>query len=128
VGEITSADAIALLYGVPGQDRAPLGGVPPAKGTFSVRWNDPGSRGFLEAGSRWSWRTNRLPLPTPGVGQLTAFKKEWIVADITAGVRFTQRLRATLGVRNVTDRTYRQPLGSLDEPGRSFFMTLSSDY
>lgn len=128
VGEITSADAIALLYGVPGQDRAPLGGVPPAKGTFGVRWNHPGSRGFLEAGSRWSWRTNRLPLPTPGVGQLTAFKKEWIVADITAGLRVTDQLRATLGVRNVADRTYRQPLGSLDDPGRSFFMTLSSDF
>ena len=128
VGTITSADAIRQLYGVPGQDRAPLGGVPPCKGSLSIRWNDPSSAFFMEAASRWSWRTNRLPLPTPGVGQLTDFKKEWITADISGGVKLPSGQRLVAGVRNITDRTYRQALGSLNEPGASFFMTVSSNF
>ena len=128
VGDITSSDAILKLYGAAGLDKAPLTGVPPLKGTASLRWAEPASRFWVEGGTRWSWRTNRLPLPTPGVGQLTAFKKEWLVADVSAGARFGPGQRAVIGVRNVADREYRQPLGSLDEPGRSFFASLSSDF
>jgi hemoglobin/transferrin/lactoferrin receptor protein len=128
VGEITSADAIRQLYGVPGQDRAPLGGVPPCKGSMSVRWNEPTSHYFVELGSRWSWRTNRLPLPTPGVGQLTDFKKEWITADISGGVKLPSGQRVVVGVRNLANTVYRQALGSLDEPGRSFYGTLSTNF
>jgi hemoglobin/transferrin/lactoferrin receptor protein len=128
VGEITSQDAILKLYGVAGQDRAPLTGVPPLKGGMSLRWNERESRAWVEAGSRWSWRTNRLPLPTPGVGQLTDFKKEWIVADLSAGVKTPSGQRLVLGIRNLTDREYRQALGSLNEPGRSFYASLSTDF
>ena len=133
VGEITSADAISKLYGIyasPGQDRAPLTGVPPLKGSLSVRKShEVGEmQAWLEAGSRWSWRTNRLPLPTPGVSQLTNFKKEWIVADIALGVRTPAGTRVIAGARNVSDRKYRQALGSLDEPGRSFYVSLSADF
>ena len=128
VGDITSSEAILKLYGVAGTDRAPLTGVPPLKGGMSLRWNERQSRAWLEAGSRWSWRTNRLPLPTPGVGQLTAFKKEWIVADLSAGVKWSSGQRVVAGIRNLTDREYRQALGSLDEPGRSFYASLSTDF
>lgn len=128
VGEITSADAIRILYGVPGQDRAPLGGVPPCKGSMTVRWNAPTSPVFVEVGSRWSWRTNRLPLPTPGVSQLTDFKKEWIAADISGGVKLPSGQRVVVGVRNLGNTVYRQALGSLDEPGRSFYGTLSTNF
>ena len=128
VGDITSSEAILKLYGVAGTDRAPLTGVPPLKGGMSLRWNERESRAWLEAGSRWSWRTNRLPLPTPGVGQLTAFKKEWIVADLSAGVKWSSGQRVVAGIRNLTDREYRQALGSLDEPGRSFYASLSTDF
>ncbi len=128
VGDITSASAILQLYGVPNADQAPLGGVPPLKGSGSLRWSDRGARGWVEAGTRWSWRTNRLPLPTPGVGQLTDFKKEWIVTDLSLGVKTPMGQRLVAGVRNLTDREYRQALGSLDEPGRSFFATLSTDF
>lgn len=130
VGDITSSDAILKLYGVANTEHAPLTGVPPLKGSLSLRKTH--TRGdvtaFLEAGSRWSWRTNRLPLPTPGVGQLTDFKKEWIVADVSLGMRTPQGTRVVAGVRNVTDRRYRQALGSLDEPGRSFYVSLGSDF
>ncbi len=128
VGEITSADAIRILYGVPGQDRAPLGGVPPCKGSMSVRWNAPSSPAFVELGSRWSWRTNRLPLPTPGVTQTNEFKEEWIAADISGGVKLPSGQRVVVGVRNLANTVYRQALGSLDEPGRSFYGTLSTNF
>ncbi len=128
IGEITSADAILKLYGVAGVDKAPLTGVPPLKGSTSLRWTEPSSRIWVEGATRWSWRTNRLPLPTPGVGQLTDFKKEWIVADISAGAKLANRQRIVIGVRNLADREYRQALGSLDEPGRSFYATLSSEF
>lgn len=127
VGDVTSSEAILKLYGVVA-DQAPLTGVPPLKGGTSLRWTEPDSRFWIEGASRWSWRTNRLPLPTPGVGQLTDFKKEWIVADISAGAKLASGQRLVLGVRNLTDREYRQALGSLDEPGRSFFATLSTDF
>jgi hemoglobin/transferrin/lactoferrin receptor protein len=128
VGEITSGQAIATLYGVQGQDRAPLPGVPPLKGGTALRWSEPEGRVWLEAGTRWSWRTNRLPLPTPGVPQSTEFKKEWIVADFSLGLTTPSGQRMVAGVRNLSDRRYRYPLGSLDEPGRSFFASLSSDF
>lgn len=127
-GDITSAEAIATLYGVTGADQAPLPGVPPLKGGTWVRWSEPGRRGWIEGGTRWSWRTHRLPLPTPGVPQSTEFKKEWVVGDLTLGLITPSGQRLVAGVRNLTDRRYRQPLGSLDEPGRSFFMSLSSDF
>jgi len=128
MGDITSPTAIQQLYGVTTQDKAILPGVPPLRGTAAVRWTEPQSRGWIEAGTRWSWRTNRLPLPTPGVSQFSAFKKEWVVADLTMGLRTPQGQRLVAGVRNVTDRLYRQALGSLDEPGRSFFASLSTDF
>ncbi len=128
VGDITSAEAIDQLYGVPNTDRAPLTGVPPLKGGTSLRWLERGGHGWFEAATRWSWRTNRLPLPTPGVSQLTTFKKEWMVADLSFGVTTSTGQRLVAGVRNLTDREYRYALGSLDEPGRSFHASLSTDF
>ena len=128
MGDITSSTAIEQLYGVPNAEKAPLPGVPPLRGTTTLRWTEPQSRCWFEGGTRWSWRTNRLPLPTPGVSQLTDFKREWIVADLSMGVRTPQGQRLVAGVRNLTDRLYRRALGSLDEPGRSFFASLSTDF
>jgi hypothetical protein len=34
----------------------------------------------------------------------------------------------SVGVRNVTDRAFRMPLGSLEEPGRSFVGTVSTTF
>ena len=127
VGNITSAEAIQTLYGS-AQDRAPLPGVPPFRGTATLRWSEPQSRGWIEAGTRYSWRTNRLPLPTPGVPQIDQFKKEWIVADLSAGSRTPTGQRLVIGCRNLANVSYRQALASLDEPGRSFFVSLSTDF
>ena len=69
---------------------------------------------------RFSWRTNRLPPPTPGVPQPSAFKQEWLVGDLFASVSIPSGQRLLVGVRNLADTEYQQPLGSLDEPGRSF--------
>jgi hemoglobin/transferrin/lactoferrin receptor protein len=127
IGDITSADAIRQLYGATA-DIAPLPGVPPLKGLLSLRWTDASRRFWVEPAARASWRTNRLPLPTPGVSQLTDFKKEWLVGDVFAGATLPTGQRLVLGVRNVADRTYRLPLGSLDEPGISFVGSLSSSF
>jgi outer membrane receptor protein involved in Fe transport len=128
IGEITSAEAIQKLYGVPNLDTAPLGGVPPFKGNTSLRWSAPTGRVWVEAGARWSWRTNRLPLPTPGVPQTSEFKKEWLVGDVSAGLNMGMGQRLLVGIRNVADSQYRYPLGSLDEPGRSFYGSLTSEF
>ena len=77
---------------------------------------------------RYSWRTNRLPPPTPGVGQLTNFTTEWIVGDISAGMRLGAGQRVVLGIRNFTNRAYQQPLGSLQEPGISFVGSIAADF
>jgi hemoglobin/transferrin/lactoferrin receptor protein len=127
VGDITSRDAIMTLYGVD-QDAAPLPGVPPFKGTASLRWTTPNGKAWVEPATRYSWRTNRLPLPTPGVSQITDFKKEWIVGDITAGMKFGDNINATAGVRNFTDRAFQMPLASLEEPGISVFGSLSTNF
>jgi hemoglobin/transferrin/lactoferrin receptor protein len=127
VGTITSPEAITALYGIT-QDKAPLPGVPPFRGTLSVRWTQPQTRGWVEAGTRYSWRTNRLPPATPGVPQVNEFKKEWMVADLTMGVRTPTGQRLVVGCRNIADASYRLALGTLDEPGRSFFANLSTDF
>jgi hemoglobin/transferrin/lactoferrin receptor protein len=127
VGDITSRAAILTLYGA-NADQAPLSGVPPVKGSAALRYQNTERRFWLEAGTRWSWRTNRLPLPTPGVGQLTDFKKEWIVGDVSGGVKLATAQRLVLGVRNVTNRRYRQALASLQDPGVSLFVSVASDF
>jgi outer membrane receptor protein involved in Fe transport len=65
---------------------------------------------------------------TPGAEQLAAFKKEWLVGDVSGGVRLESGQRLVVGVRNLTDRRYQQALGSVVEPGVTFFTSLSSDF
>lgn len=127
IGDITNADAILRLYGVVAE-QAPLPSIPPIKGTAALRWRDASGRFWVEPSARWSWRTNRLPLPTPGVSFFTEFKKEWMVGDLMAGARLPAGQRIVVGVRNIADRSYRQAIGSLDEPGRSFVGSLSVDF
>jgi outer membrane receptor protein involved in Fe transport len=127
VGDITSAAAILQLYGV-AQGRAPLPNVPPFKGSAAVRWRDPGDRLWVEPAVRWSWRTHRLPLPTPGVPFFTTFKKEWLVGDVMAGARLPSGQMVLVGVRNVADLAYTLPVGSLAQPGRSFVGSLTVDF
>jgi hemoglobin/transferrin/lactoferrin receptor protein len=106
----------------------PLPNIPPFKGSASLRWTSTEGTYWIEPSTRYSWRTNNLPPPTPGVSQLTDFKKEWIVGDIFVGARFSNNLRASAGVRNFTDRSYRMALGSLVEPGVSFVASLTSNF
>ncbi len=127
IGDITSAEAILRLYGV-AQDQAPLPNIPPYKGAVALRWTEPEGRLWVEPAARWSWRTNRLGLPTPGVPELTQFKKEWMVGDVFVGARLPRGQRLLVGVRNLADRTYRLPLGSIDEPGRSWVGSLTVDF
>jgi outer membrane receptor protein involved in Fe transport len=128
IGDITGAAAIDSLYGVQGKDRAPLPNVPPFKGTLALRWTDSSGRFWIEPGARYSWRTNRLPLPVNGVPQIGAFKSEWIVGDVFAGARFGTGQRIVVGVRNFTDTPYRQALASVDDPGISFVGSLSTSF
>ena len=127
IGDITNAAAILELYGV-AQNRAPLPDVPPFKGTAAVRWRDASGRVWVEPSARWSWRTNRLPLPTPGVPAFSTFKKEWLVGDVMVGARLPRGQKLVAGVRNIGNRVYRQSVGSLDEPGRSFVGSLTVEF
>ncbi len=127
IGEITSRDAIMKLFGA-SLDKAPLGGVPPFKGSFGLRWDESNRRFWAEPSMRYSWRTNRLPLPTGNVEQLVDFKKEWLVVDLMAGMRIDYVHRLTLGVRNVGDRRYREALASLPSPGRGFVASFSASF
>ncbi len=126
VGDITSREAIRKIYGID-IDRVPLELVPPFRGSAALRWSEARDRFWVEGSARGSWRTNRLPPPIPGVGQLSSFKSEWLAGDVFAGARLGAQ-RLLLGVRNVADRRYRQPLGSLDEPGRSVVASVSTDF
>jgi hemoglobin/transferrin/lactoferrin receptor protein len=127
IGDITSREAIQTLFGV-NADEAPLAGVPPFKGSASLRWTNGSGAYWIEPSARASWRTNRLPLPTPGVPFTTEFKREWLAGDVFAGARFGTGQRIVLGVRNIADTEYRRALGSLDEPGRSFVASVSSAF
>jgi len=127
IGDITSREANLALFAAD-TDAAPLPNVPPFKGTLALRWRDASRRFWVEPSTRFSWRTNRLPLPTPGVPQLTEFKKEWIVADLFAGAQLPSGQRLVLGIRNITDTPYRQALASVEDPGISFVGSLSTDF
>jgi hemoglobin/transferrin/lactoferrin receptor protein len=127
VGDITSRDAIMTLYGVDA-DQAPLGGVPPFKGSFGIRWDATSRRFWAEPSMRYSWRTNRLPLPTGNVEQLVQFKKEWLVVDVMAGARLREHDQLTVGVRNIGDRRYQEALASLPSPGRAFVASLTTNF
>jgi outer membrane receptor protein involved in Fe transport len=127
VGDITSREAIQQIYGL-NSDRVPLESVPPYRGHTALRWNTTSGRFWVEGAGRWSWRTNRLPPPIPGVGQFSTFKSEWLVGDVMAGARLPGGQRLLLGVRNVTDTPYRQALGSLEEPGINLVGSLSADF
>ncbi len=127
IGDITNREAIQQLYGV-SAERAPLPNVPPFKGSTSLRWKDARGRLWVEGTARYSWRTNRLPLPTPGVSVITDFKKEWLVGDLMAGVSVPSGQRLLVGVRNLANTAYRQPLASVVDPGRSFVASLSADF
>src|SRR5262249_47066790 len=126
IGDITSRGAIQTLYGVDAE-KVPLPNVPPFKGSAAPRWTSHGGRLWGRPAMRYSWRTNRLPPPTPGVPQTGAFKKEYMVGDVMAGYRFGGQ-RVQLGIRNFTDTAYQQPLGSLEEPGISFVGSISADF
>jgi len=127
VGDITNRAAILEIYGV-SADRVPLELVPSFRGSASLRWIESARRFWAEAGARYSWRTNRLPPITPGAEQLAEFKKEWLVGDLSAGARLETGQRLVLGVRNFTDHRYRQALGSVVEPGATYYASLSSDF
>lgn len=125
IGDITNADAIYQLYGVV-QDQAPLPNVPPFKGGAGLRWSEPHGRVWVEPSLRWSWRTDRLPIPTPGLP--SQFRKEWLVGDVVAGFRLPRGQRLGFGVRNIANRSYTLPLGSLPEAGRSWTANLAADF
>ena len=127
VGDITSRTAIQELYGIVA-DRVPLEMVPPFRGTVGLRWSGARDRLWVEASSRYSWRTNRLPPPLPGVEEYSTFKKEWIVGDLFGGANLPGGRRLVVGVRNLTDRRYRPALSSLVEPGISFVASVGSDF
>jgi len=127
VGDITNESAIQQLYGVT-LAQAPLPSIPPLKGTAAIRWREPRDRFWIEPGVRWAWRTNRLPLPTPGVPFFTTPKKEYLLGDFSAGARLPSGQKLVLGVHNLGDVTYTLPVGSIEEPGRSFFGSLTIDF
>lgn len=126
MADITSRDAILKIYGV-AADKVALELVPPFKGNASVRWTDSSRRYWVEPSARYSWRTNRLPPPVPGVGQLSSFKKEYVVGDIFAGAAFGAH-RLTVGIKNFTNRDYRPALASVEDPGISFVGSLSATF
>ncbi|MBI1797467.1 MAG: TonB-dependent receptor [Candidatus Eisenbacteria bacterium] len=127
IGDITNAAAIQQLYGV-SLPSAPLPNVPPLKGTAGVRWTEKRDRFWVEPGVRWAWRTNRLGLVTPGVPFATAAKKEYALGDLMAGARLPSGQKLVLGVRNVGNVSYQLPVGSIEEPGRSFVGSLMVDF
>jgi outer membrane receptor protein involved in Fe transport len=126
IGDITSRTAIDSIYKMKA-DKVPLELVPPLKGTVSVRWNDGEHRLWVEPAARWSWRTNRLPPPIPGVGQLNTFKKEYIVGDVMMGADIEQ-VHIVLGVKNFTDRAYRPALASVEDPGLSVLGSVTVNF
>lgn len=127
IGDITSPDAIMKLYGIDA-DKAALPSVPPFGGNASVRWSDASRRFWVEPGARFSWRYNRLPLSPPGLEEFVVAKKEWIVADLFAGVSLPSGQRLVVGVRNLGDATVQPALASLLEPGISFVGSLSTSF
>jgi len=127
VGDITSRDAIMKLYGID-DDQAALPSVPPFGGNAGVRWTDASRRFWVEPSTRFSWRYNRLPLSPPGLEEFVISKKEWIVADLFAGISLPSGQRLVVGVRNLGDATYQPALSSLLEPGISFVGSLSTSF
>jgi TonB-dependent heme/hemoglobin receptor len=127
VGNVTSREAIRELYGLDA-DHVPLDLVPPFGGSTSLRWTEPARRVWVQAGTRYSTRYDRLPPPIPGVGQLSTPKSKWMVGDVATGLSLTTGQRLVVGVRNVLDQRYRQPIASVVDPGRTFYASLSSDF
>lgn len=126
IGDVTSASAIQAIYGLQA-DKVPLEQVPPFTGTTSARWTNPGHDFWLELSGRYSWRTDRLPPPIPGVGQLSTFKKEYLVGDVAMGATLDP-VRAEIGVRNFTNRAYQPSQASVEDPGVSVYGRMTVRY
>jgi outer membrane receptor protein involved in Fe transport len=127
IGDITSRDYISSVYGIDAAT-VPLDGIPPFRGSGSVRWTTSDGRIWFEPAVRYSWRYDRLAPPISGVPQIGALKKEWLVGDLAAGYRTPWGQRLEAGVRNLGNATYRPALSSLDEPGINLYGTLSTEF
>jgi hemoglobin/transferrin/lactoferrin receptor protein len=64
--------------------------------------------------------STRVPLYTTTPG--------FVVVNLGAGLTFTPKLRATVGLMNVLDRNYRTHGSGVDAPGRSAFASLSVSF
>jgi outer membrane receptor protein involved in Fe transport len=62
----------------------------------------------------------RVPLYTDTPG--------FVVINCGAGLTFTRHLRATVGLMNILDRSYRTHGSGVDAPGRSAFVSLSVSF
>lgn len=127
VGDITSSDAIMMLYGI-AADEAPLPSVAPFGGNVGLRVADASRRFWVEPSARFSSKYDRLPLAPPGLEEFVRPKAAWMAADLFLGAIFPSGQRITLGVRNITDARYEPALSSVEEAGRSFVGSVSTDF
>jgi outer membrane receptor protein involved in Fe transport len=100
--------------------------VPPLFGKLGAGWRAPGNAWFAEALLRFAARQDRLgfsdltdPRICPDVLGTCTGTPAWVTFSVRGGASFFgDRLRVSLAVENLADRTYRMHGSGIDGPGR----------
>ncbi len=117
-------------------DDVPLGNITPFRGIFGVRYNDRKGRIFAEYEARHQTRVTRAN-PSSFIGptlvnigtflSLNEFTKQAIRGGYSLR-RERYRMSFTVGIDNLTDRTYFEHFQTAPGPGRAFIFGITTDF
>lgn len=116
-GSWTASGMVVRMLGTEQTTGSPLRRIPPAHGRALVGWSSDGSL-WVEGYSVFAARQTRL-----APGDLTDIRipvggtPGFLTLNVRGGVRITSALQVTLGLENLTNRTYRTHGSGIDAAG-----------
>jgi iron complex outermembrane receptor protein/hemoglobin/transferrin/lactoferrin receptor protein len=100
-------------------DRVPLSRIPPLNGTAEIAWRFT-PKAYLSAATRWATLQDRLALQDESDARIPAGGTPgFVVFDLRAGYRATDRTLISATFENIGDVAYRYHGSSVNGPGRS---------
>ena len=108
------------------EERVPLSRIPPANGTFELRWRPP-SGVVAGASVRWALSQTRLaPTDRSDARIPEGGTPGFAVVDLIGGVRIDRTWVTSVVLENVGDAAYRYHGSSVNGPGRGVILNLEA--